>query len=438
MTRALRGEIAEIRRAVRADAVPAGWSRDPEDWLASSVEERLDRQEGPVLQRVINATGVLVHTNLGRAPLSERAASRMFRVASGYSDLEFDLGSGNRGSRQDHLAGLLESMFPGRKSLVTNNAAGGILLALDTLARGAVVLVSRGELVEIGDSFRIPEILEKSGARLVEVGTTNRTRLEDYRRALSESSGRVRALLKVHQSNFRIVGFTEAATTAELTALGAEFGVPVIEDFGSGNLWPLAGFGVAGADDEPTLADRIAAGADLVVFSGDKLLGGPQAGILIGAEAAVAACRRNPLARALRPDKTAVAALQATLWSHASGRAVDEIPIVRAIVRPLAEVAAAAASVRADIVPAAGWQLEVVAETSRIGGGAAPGATLPTHCLALSHSDRTAEQIRTELLAHDPPVVSRVSKETVLLDLRTVGPEEQDELTVAVRALTHH
>ena len=290
---------------------------------------------------MINAAGVVVHTNLGRAPLAERAAARMFEVARGYSNLEFDLDTGARGSRQDHLAGLLEAMFPGRASLVVNNAAGGVLLALDSLARGKAVVVSAANLVEIGGSFRIPEILEKGGARLIEVGTTNRTRTDDYRRAVSRNPGGVGALLKVHQSNFRIVGFTEAAATGELVALGAEFGIPVIEDYGSGNLHPLAALGVAGGGDEPTVAERVAAGADLVVFSGDKLLGGPQAGILLGAPAAVAACRRNPLARALRPDKTMVAGLQATLRIHAAGRAAEEIPAVRALARPLAEVAAA-------------------------------------------------------------------------------------------------
>ena len=432
VTGALRTEIAEVRRAVRAGAAPAGWSRDPGGWLAAAVAERLARLEGPDLRRVINAAGVVVHTNLGRAPLAERAAARMFEVARGYSNLEFDLETGARGSRQDHLAGLLAAMFPGRASLVVNNAAGGVLLALDSLARGKAVVVSRGELVEIGGSFRIPEILEKSGARLVEVGTTNRTRADDYRRAVSRNPGGVGALLKVHQSNFRIVGFTEAAATGELVALGAEFGIPVIEDYGSGNLHPLAALGVAGGGDEPTVAERVAAGADLVVFSGDKLLGGPQAGILLGAPAAVAACRRNPLARALRPDKTMIAGLQATLRIHAAGRAAEEIPAVRALARPLAEVAAAAETVLASLEPAAGWTVEVVAATSRVGGGAAPGAELPTRCLALSHPGHPADGIRVRLLANDPPVVSRIAEERVLLDLRTVADDERDELAEAL------
>ena len=435
VTAAARAEVSELRRAVRAQAVPEGYARRPDEWLAAAVESRLARAAGPDLRRVINATGVVVHTNLGRAPLSERAAQAVFRVASGYSDLEFDRATGGRGSRQKHLAGLFEAMFPGTSSLVTGNAAGAVLLALDTLASGKEVVVSRGELIEIGDSFRIPEILEKSGARLVEVGTTNRTRADDYRRAIDAGGGRVGALLKVHQSNFRMVGFTEATPTAALVAVGAEFGIPVIEDFGSGNLLPLAELGVEGAEDEPTLADRVAAGADLIVFSGDKLFGGPQAGILLGTKEAVAACRRNPLARVLRPDKMAIAGLQATLWSHLTGRAATEIPVTRAIARPLAEVAAAAGRLQESLNPEAGWKVEVVPETSRIGGGAAPGAGLPTRCLGLSRAGTKAEEIRRRLLGNDPPVVPRILEEQVLLDLRTVPADEMDELLAALQTL---
>jgi len=435
VTAALRTEISELRRALRAAAVPAGFSRNPEAWLAATVESRLERAAGPDLRRVINATGVVVHTNLGRAPLSERAAQAVFRAASGYSDLEFDLGSGARGSRQEHLGGLFEAMFPGKASAVTGNAAGGVLLALDTLAAGKDVVVSRGELVEIGDSFRIPDILKKSGARLVEVGTTNRTRLDDYRRAITGSQGEVGALLKVHQSNFRIVGFTEAASTADLVALGAEFGIPVIADFGSGNLQPLTELGVDGAGNEPTLADRVASGADLVIFSGDKLFGGPQAGILLGTAEVIRACRKNPLARARRPDKLAIAGLQATLWSHLTGRARREVPVIRAIARPLEEIEAVAERLRAALAPAGGWQVEVVVETSRIGGGAAPGAGLPTRCLALSRAGSEAEAIRRRLLRNEPPVVGRIVDDRLLLDLRTVPPEEDDELLAALKSL---
>ncbi len=436
VTAALRREVAEVRRALRADAGPPGFEGDPAAWLCGSVELRLARWRGPRLRRVVNATGVVVHTNLGRAVLAPPAAQAVFRAASGHADLEFDLETGARGSRQDHLSGLLEAMFGVPAALVVNNAAGAVLLALDSLASGKEVVVSRGELVEIGGSFRVPDVLEKSGARLREVGTTNRTRASDYRRALEAGGGRVGALLRVHQSNFRIVGFTEAARTRELVALGREFGVPVIEDFGSGNLLPLADHGVRVGEDEPTVPDRVAAGADLLVFSGDKLLGGPQAGILLGSEEAVAACRGNPLARALRADKTVIAGLQTTLYLHASGRS-GEIPVVRAITRPLADIRRAVNELREALtaVAAPGWDLEAVSASSRIGGGAAPGAELPTWCLGISHAREAPDRLRSRLLAGEPPVVTRIVEGRILLDLRTVPGDDMPELTDALTAI---
>lgn len=433
---ALRAETAAIRRAILAGAVPAGWERDPEGWLAEAVGRRLERAAGPDLRRVINATGVVVHTNLGRAPLSPAAAARMFEAASGYSDLEFDRETGRRGSRQGRVAGLLAQLFPGRESLVVNNAAAAVLLALDSIAAGKRVVVSRGELIEIGDSFRIPEILEKSGARLLEVGTTNRTRLEDYRRALAaEEDDRVGAVLRVHPSNFRVTGFTESVESKALAALAAEFRVPFLEDYGSGNLSPLGAFGVVGGEDEPTVGQRLAGGADLLIFSGDKLLGGPQAGILLGAGWAVEACRRNPLARAVRCDKTRIAALRATLLSHAAGRAAEEIPVVRALARPVAEIARAAGELLAGLDPAPGWTIRVVESESTVGGGAAPGASQPTRCLEISHRERGPDRVRSALLAGSPPVVGRIHEGRVLLDLRTVLDGESGELREAVQAV---
>lgn len=436
VTTALRREAAALRRALRAGVVPAECHRDPDGWLLAAVERRLRGWRGPRLRRAINATGVIVHTNLGRAPLAAEAAAAIFRAASGYVDLEFDLDSGVRGARQAHLTGLLEAMFDAPAALVVNNAAGAVLLALDSLAAGREVVVSRGELVEIGGSFRIPDILEKSGARLREVGTTNRTRAADYRRALEAGGQRVGALLRVHPSNFRIVGFTEEARMAELVALGDEFGVPVIEDFGSGNVLPLEDYGVRGGREEPTVMQRVAAGADLLVFSGDKLLGGPQAGILLGTREAVAACRRNPLARAVRADKTVVAGLGATLLLHAAGRAEEEIPVVRAISRPLPEVERVATALAEALAPAPdGWTLSVTPERSRIGGGAAPGAALPTRCLALARAGDAPQRLRARLLRADPPIVSRIVDGRVLLDLRTVMDDELPELEGALRDL---
>ncbi len=434
---ALRSGLRELRRAILNGVAPARWTDNPVRRLEAAVGERLRSLGGPRLRRVVNATGIIVHTNLGRAPLSDAALVAVVTAASGYSNLEFDLEAGARGSRQSHVETLLGQMFPGRSALVVNNAAGAVLLALDALAAGREVVVSRGELVEIGGSFRIPDILEKSGARLVEVGTTNRTRTADYRRAVTRNGADVGALLRVHQSNFRIVGFTEAAPTRELVALGSEFGIPVIEDFGSGNLLPLADFGVTGANAEPTLADRVATGTDLLVFSGDKLLGGPQAGILIGTGEAIARCRNNPLARALRADRMRIAGLQATLRSHVRGRAARDIPVWRAIARPLEEVTEAATALRERLEErrAAGWTLETVAATSRVGGGAAPGARLPTRCLTLSHPDHPPTALRARLLRGDPPVAGRIAEDRVLFDLRTVPPHETAELEAALAGL---
>ncbi len=439
---ALRVEIGVIRRALRAgipEAVPVLFRRAPEEHLALATGERLRDARGAGLRRVLNATGVIVHTNLGRAPLSRRAAAAMFEAATSYSDLEFDLATGARGSRQDRIASVFEGMFPGRTAMVVGNAAGAVLLALDTLARKRKVVVSRGELVEIGGSFRIPEIMERSGATLVEVGTTNRTRIRDYQTALEaepDPRATVGALLRVHPSNFRIVGFTESATTREVVRLGARFRIPVIEDFGSGNTFPLREFGAtSGEREEPTLAACVADGPDLVIFSGDKLLGGPQAGILLGTPKAVARCRQNPLARALRADKTAIAGLLATLWSHAAGRARDEIPVIRALARPLAEVERDAERLRDRLRPPADWKVTVIPEVSRVGGGAAPDAALPTRCLALSHAGGGVETIRRDLLAGDPPVAVRVRGEQILIDPRTLLEDEAEELEAVLQSL---
>ena len=319
-------------------------------------------------------------------------------------------------------------MFPGRAALVVGNAAGAVLLALDTVARGRKVVVSRGELVEIGGSFRIPEIMKRSGAGLVEVGTTNRTRIADYRRALETEEG-IAALLRVHPSNFRIVGFTESASTRELAQLGADFGIPVVEDFGSGNTVHLDGA------DEPTIEGCLAAGPDLVIFSGDKLLGGPQAGVLLGAPEWIARCRTNPLARALRADKTAIAGLVATLGSHASGQAQEEVPVLRALARPLEELRRETEALRDRLDPPPGWTVEAVAGASRVGGGAAPQAELPTVCLALSRTGLSAETIRRTLLSGDPPVAARVRDGMVLLDPRTLLPGEIEELADLLQGL---
>jgi L-seryl-tRNA(Ser) seleniumtransferase len=397
--------------------------------LPARLLARLESAAAPSLTGVINATGVVIHTNLGRAPLPADAAARVAAVASSYSNLEFDLAKGERGSRETHAEGRLRGLVGAEAALVVNNNAAAVLLAVNTLAEGREVVVSRGELVEIGGSFRIPDVLRKAGARLREVGTTNRTRLADYEAAIGPDTALV---LKVHPSNFRIVGFTEAPPLGELAALARERSLPLVEDLGSGALCALPP-----PIEEPTVAASLQAGADLVTFSGDKLVGGPQAGLAAGRRSVVDAMRRNPLYRALRVDKMTVAALDAVLASHERGRAASEVPAVQMLwlsaedVRRRAEPLAKALEAE---VP--GLEAAVVPGSSAVGGGAAPGAEVPTMLLALSHPARSAARLAADLRAGTPPVVARVAEDRLVLDLRTVRPDEDPALQAALlRAL---
>ncbi len=407
--------VAEIRRALdemRGDILaghPAGLA--PE----TRVERALAAIEKPSLRRVINATGVVLHTNLGRAPLES------ITLAAGYSNLEYDLASGRRGKRDVHTAALLERLL-GAPGITVNNNAAAVFLALHELAAGGEVVVSRGELIEIGDGFRIPEIMARSGAVLREVGTTNRTRIEDYRAALNE---RTRLLLRVHPSNFRISGFTARPELKELTALGRERGLPVYEDLGSGCLVDLREFGV----DEPLASESLKAGADLVSFSGDKLLGGPQAGILAGKPELVARLRRNPLFRALRLDKLIYGALERTLRSLLLER-WDEVPALRMIRQPAERIRARAEALAARLP---GLRLQTVPGESVIGGGATPEQAIPTWLIAIDCADAVAAERR--LRQHQPPVVARIQDERLVLDLRTVLEEEEETLAGALAAL---
>jgi L-seryl-tRNA(Ser) seleniumtransferase len=424
-----RAVLADLReRALEgegAKAIEASLDR-----LELDLRARLERTVLPSLRSAVNATGILVHTNLGRSPLSPRAVRAVQEIASGYSNLELDLATGKRGSRHQHASRLFEILFPGRKTLVVNNAAAAVMLSLNTFASGREVVISRGELVEIGGSFRVPEILERSGARLREVGTTNKTRIDDYAKALGPETG---AILRVHPSNFRVVGFTEKASTEELVRLGRERGLPVIEDFGSGNLQSLAPFGLPG---EPTVHESLASGPDLVVFSGDKLLGGPQAGILVGDAARIDACRRNPMARALRVDKLVYAALEATLSSHVRGKAFEEIPILRMLALSPGVIRERASRFIERLASVGGIVAALEESASLVGGGAAPEAEIPTWVVALSSGELPAESILTTLRGHRPPVIARISEGRVLLDLRTVDPGEENTLFDAVRALS--
>ena len=398
---AARAALARMREEVRAGYPPG----DPTERVACELEAIL----APRLRRVLNATGVIVHTNLGRAPLAEPALERIREVARGYSNLEYDLDAGVRGSRQDHLAATLRALTGAEAALVVNNNAGAVLLALAALAEGREVLVSRGELVEIGDGFRIPDVLARSGAQLVEVGTTNRTRTADYEAAIGE---RTALLLRVRQSNFRIVGFSEQPPLRDLARLAERHRLVLVDDLGSGALEELG--------DEPSARASISAGAHLVTFSGDKLLGGPQAGIVAGRGDLVARLRRHPLQRALRADKLTLAALEGTLALFRSGR--KEVPVLRMLHEPPEAV-----RIRAErLASRTGGGVE--ATVARVGGGALPLAEIPSFACALE------QELAAPLRQGDPPVVGIVRDGRLLLDCRTLTDDEVEEVAEAVRA----
>jgi L-seryl-tRNA(Ser) seleniumtransferase len=397
---AARGALSRAREEIKAGF-------DPGDLVARTAKE-LDRLASPGLRRVINGTGVVVHTNLGRAPLAPEALARVQAVARGYSNLEYDLAGGVRGSRQDHLAALLRDLTGAEAGLVVNNNAAAVFLALAAVAEGREVVVSRGELIEIGDGFRIPEVLARSGARLVEVGTTNRTRVADYERAIGSDTA---AILRVHQSNFRIVGFTEQTGLRELAKLAERKGVVLVDDLGSGVLGELG--------DEPTVRGSLEAGAQLVTFSGDKLLGGPQAGVVVGRASLVELLRRHPLQRAVRADKLTLAALEGTQSLYRSGA---EPPVLR-MLGELAENVRA----RAERL-AKSTQGRVEPTVARAGGGALPLAEVPSFACALE------EELAEPLRAAQPPVVGIVRDGSLLLDCRTISDDEVEEVAEAVKA----
>jgi L-seryl-tRNA(Ser) seleniumtransferase len=387
---------------------------DPGD-LAARLRDELADSRRPRLRRVLNATGVVVHTNLGRAPLAEEALARVADAARGYSNLEYDLAEGARGSRQDHVAAILRRLTGAEAALVVNNNAAAVLLALAALAEGREVVVSRGELIEIGDGFRIPEVLARSGARLVEVGTTNRTRAADYERAIGPETA---VLLRVHQSNFRVVGFEERPRLEEVAAVAGRHGLPLVDDLGSGHV--SARNSLLLGQEEPTARESLASGADLVCFSGDKLLGGPQAGIVLGRAELVERLRRHPLQRALRIDKLALAALEGTLLLHLD--APERIPVLRMLGQGTETVRA-----RAERLAAA-TSGEVEETVGRVGGGALPLAELPSFACAVEES--LAGPLRTG----EPPIVGVVRDGRLLLDCLTLTDEEAQEAAAAVLA----
>jgi L-seryl-tRNA(Ser) seleniumtransferase len=420
--------VRDVLSAAR-EAILAGAACPSETVLARRVEETLAVRLRPTLRPAINATGVIVHTNLGRAPLSADARAAMDAVALGYSNLEYNLEEGRRGSRYVHAEEILCTLTGAEAALVVNNNAAALLLILMTFARGRSVIISRGQLVEIGGGFRIPDVMRQSGATLVEVGTTNRTYIHDYEAAITSETA---ALMRVHRSNFRLVGFTHEPALSEMVALAQQEGVLLFDDLGSGTLLETATYGLL---HEPTIQESVAAGVSLVSCSGDKLLGGPQAGIIHGRSEQIAKLKRFPLTRALRVDKTTLAGLQATLRHYLLDEAVDKVPVWRMISQTEAALAERAA---AWVQTLAGLGVAARSEPGRsaVGGGSLPGETLPT-CLVALHID-SAEMVAARLRETDPPVVTRIADDRLVLDPRTVLPEQDAVLLPLLAEAAKH
>jgi L-seryl-tRNA(Ser) seleniumtransferase len=411
-----------VRSAIDAARSAGQFHRTKDEWIESITSAVRDSTQ-PSLRRVINATGVVLHTNLGRAPLADAAIRAIEEVAEGFSNLEYDLETGQRGSRYSHCVGLLRRLTGAEDALVVNNCAAAMVLSLNALAQKKEVLVSRGELVEIGGSFRIPEIMARSGARLVEVGTTNRTHDDDYRRAITPKTG---AIVKVHRSNFAIEGFTSDVSVERLAFIAAEHGLPVIHDLGSGLMLPLDEFGLT---DEPTAAIALASRATLVLMSGDKLLGGPQAGIILGASAVVAKLRKNPFTRAMRVDKLTLSALEATLRLYLEPeRALAEIPVL-AMLTAAPDAVQARAEAVARTLREGGVEAQVIATKAGVGGGAFPTAEIPSSAVVLTGK---AEAMEKKLRRGEPPVIGRIADGKLLLDLRSVRSREDATLSHAI------
>lgn len=397
--------------------------------LAGSILAELSE---PSLQPVINATGVVVHTNLGRSILSEKAIERVAAAARSYSNLEYDIAAGERGKRYVHVEGILKRLTGVEAATAVNNNAAAVLLCLNTLARGKEVIVSRGELVEIGGSFRVPDVMERSGARLREVGTTNKTHLKDYEKAINENTG---LLLKVHTSNYKIVGFTKEISPDELAQLGKKYNLPVMWDLGSGSFIDLAAYGAGG---EPTVQQAVDSGVDVLTFSGDKLLGGPQAGMILGRTVYLDPIRSNPLARALRIDKLTLAALDATLRQYLDlGKAAKEIPTLWMLTQPLTEIDRKAELLSSGLtrINDPGLSVLLQDDTSQSGGGALPLGNFPTRAVSVRHDRLSANQIESRLRLGKPHIITRIKEGRVLFDPRTLNDEEIGKIVEAVRRI---
>ena len=433
---AIRTAVEERRKAILKSA-----EREDGQKMAGqsvSIPDILDHAEAilaelsePSLRPVINASGVVVHTNLGRSILSDKAVQRIVEVSRSYSNLEYDIRAGERGKRYTHVEDILIRLTGVEAATAVNNNAAAVLLCLNTLARGKEVIVSRGELVEIGGSFRVPEVMERSGAKLREVGATNKTHLKDYEKAINENTG---LLLKVHTSNYKIVGFTKEVTPAELSVLGKKRNIPVMWDLGSGSFVDLASYGVG---DEPTVKQAVNAGVDVLTFSGDKLLGGPQAGLILGKKAYLDPIRSNPLARALRIDKLTLASLEATLTQYLDEeKAVREIPTLWMLTQPLEEIERKARLLARGFAGLSGLSVSLQDEMSQTGGGALPTGILPTKAVSISHQSLSANQIESRMRLGKPHVITRIKEGMVLFDPRTLNDEEIGKIVEAVGKIT--
>ncbi len=427
--------IHQVLEGLREGIQKGDVTAEPElalDPVSKRIREELEIISRPSLRPVINATGIVVHTNLGRSILPGKALRRFKPVAGGYSNLEYDLEQGERGSRYTHVEDILKELSGAEGATVVNNNAAAVLISLETIAAGREVVVSRGQLVEIGGSFRVPDVMRKSGAKMVEVGTTNKTHLRDYEEVIGPDTA---LLLKVHTSNFQIIGFTKEVPLADLAKLGGRYGIPVMEDLGSGCLVDFSKYGLA---KEPTVQEALAQGADLITFSGDKLLGGAQAGIILGRKDLVEAIRKNPLNRALRIDKLTLLALEETLRLYRDERvAMRDIPTLRMISQPYRSLAKKAERLVKLIgrLKTRNFSLKLVDGDSRAGGGALPALELPSRLLCLVPGDLTSQSMETWLRSYDPPVITRLEKERVLLDVRTIQEKELKTVAQAIQDL---
>jgi L-seryl-tRNA(Ser) seleniumtransferase len=426
VTKAVREAISITRERMLSDDEDIEVT---EPSLISLIDDWLLRTHKTMLRPVINATGIVLHTNLGRAPLGRDILENVMRVAEGYSNLEYNLEKGERGSRYDHIVKLIKEITTAESSMIVNNNAAAVLLTVNTLSNGKEVIVSRGELVEIGGAFRIPDVIEKSGAKLIEVGTTNRTRLSDYEDAIGPETGMI---LKVHTSNYRIVGFTEDVSAADLVALGKKYKIPVVEDLGSGCLLDLSRYGLP---KEPTVIETVKSGVDIVTFSGDKLLGGGQAGFILGKEDIVDKIKGNPLNRALRIDKFTLAAAEATLLIYKDVEiAVKRIPALSMITMPYEKTQARVKRIvrRVNSVPHPGFDVISADDSSQSGGGSFPMVDIPTKVVLIFPLEISSSKLEERLRAQDPPIITRIAQERVIIDPRTVTDREIPDLTKGI------